>query len=505
MSRASSTLSWALPALLLPVLLAPGCSTEEPPAGPTVPDGAPRGVLVISIDSLRADHVSSYGYESATAPGIATTPILDARLAAEGARFTNAVSTTSWTVPGHMAMLGGQPDRMHGVLLPNSKLHPARRLLAQPFQEAGWNTAGFYSGPNLDAWFGFGRGFDHYEDCTSVGVEAARFEAATPDERKLLRAMEDASHEGLTGELVAERFGAWFDGLDHGSADAGGDDAEPFFAFVHFWDVHYDYAPPAAHDLFDPDYEGDVDGTGIPQLDMDELPNPARDRDHILALYDGELHYTDANIGRILDQLEAAGRLDDTLVIVTSDHGEEFGEHGRFGHNKTLFEESIEVPLLVRLPGRVPAGVSYDDLVSLVDLAPTVLELVGFEREAEHWGRTLTPLFAGADLRPRVAPLELAFGRPDPDKPRAAMEGLHAGDHKVIRNFPGTKPVVFDLGADPLELEALGVEPTDPRVEAAKDLWKRIEEIGARLPRVAGELPSELEDSMGHFGYLGDD
>ncbi|MDF1800450.1 MAG: sulfatase [Planctomycetota bacterium] len=487
-------------ALLLAACLA--CSSDPAPPRATVPDGAPRGVLVISIDSLRADHLSSYGYESVTAPGVATTPVLDARLAAEGARFTNAVSTTSWTVPGHMAMLGGQPDRMHGVLLPNSKLHPARRLLAQPFQEAGWSTAGFYSGPNLDAWFGFGRGFDHYEDCTSVGVEAARFEAATPEERKLLRAMEDASHEGLTGELVAERFGEWFDGLAHGAAD---EEREPFFAFVHFWDVHYDYAPPAEHDLFDPDYQGTVDGTGIPQLDMSELADPERDRDHILALYDGELHYTDANIGRMLDQLGAAGRLDDTLVIVTSDHGEEFGEHGRFGHNKTLFEESIEVPLLVRWPGRIPAGTRYDDLVSLVDLAPTVLDLVGFEREAEHWGRSLAPLFAGEDLRARVAPLELAFGRPDPELPRAAMEGLHAGDHKVIRNRPGTKPVVYDLSADPLEQSALGVEPSDPRVEAAKDLWKRIEEIGARLPRVDGELPSELEDSMGHFGYLGDD
>ena len=489
---------------LAPVLLVLA-ACGSPAVAPHVPEGAPRGVLVISVDSLRADHLSCYGYESKTAPGIATSPVIDARLAAEGARFTSAVSTTSWTVPGHLAMLGGQPDRMHGVVLPATPADPARRLLAQAFADAGWRTAGFYSGPNLDGWFGFDRGFEVYEDCTSVGVNAERFAAATQEERKALRAMEDASHEGLTSDVVVDRFTGWFDGLE---------EDEPFFAFLHFWDPHYDYAPPASHDLFDPDYTGDVDGTKIPQRAMQGFAKgqlSERDRDHVVALYDGEIRYTDEHIGRALGRLQAAGRLDDTLVVFTSDHGEEFGEHGRFGHNKTLFEESIEVPLIVRWPSRVPAGAVVDDLVSLVDLAPTVLDLVGLAPEPEHWGRSLADLLdddPATTLAPRVAPLELAFGRPDPEKPRAAMEGLHGGDHKVVREHPGTRPVLFELTSDPDEHQRLAMDPDDPRLERAKKLWSAIRKAGERLPKgqgAAGRLPDHLEQGLQHFGYLGDD
>jgi arylsulfatase A-like enzyme len=156
----------------------------------------------------------------------------------------------------------------------------------------------------------------------------------------------------------------------------------------------------------------------------------------------------------------------------------------------------------------VPAGAVVDELVSLVDLAPTVLDLVGLEPEPEHWGRSLAAALdddPATVLRPRVAPLELAFGRPDPALKRAAMEGLHAGDHKLIRNRPGTEPVLFDLVADPDELTPLELAPADPRLRVAKDLWRAIADLGARLPRVDGELPAGLEEGLTHFGYLGED
>ena len=407
-------------------------------------------------------------------------------------------------------MFTGMPPALHGVEYDDVSIDPGHTTLVESLSEAGWFTAGWWTGWYLAGEYGFDRGFEVYEDCTSVGVNALRFAAsvapqAGAEERKALRAMEDASHEGLTSDVVVERFTGWFEGLD---------EDEPFFAFLHFWDPHYDYAPPPEHDVFDPDYTGDVDGTGIPQRKMQGFHGgelSQRDRDHVVALYDGEIRYTDEQLGRALDALAAAGRLDDTLIVFTSDHGEEFGEHGRFGHNRTLFEESIAVPLIVRWPGRVPAGAVVDDLVSLVDVAPTVLDLVGLAPEPEHWGRSLGELLdddPATTLKPRAAPLELAFGRPDPARPRAAMEGLHGGDHKVIREFPGTRPVLFDLTTDPGETERLELAPDDERLDRAKKLWAAIRQAGERLARGTGSgeaLPEHLEEGLSHFGYLGDD
>ena len=473
------------------------CGGESAPSG-SATDGArrPTGVLLISIDSLRADHMSCYGYESPLMPEIATTPNIDRRLAGEGTLFERVVSTTSWTVPSHMAMLSGQPDEVHGVKGTSSRLHKSRPLLAMRYRDAGWRTGGFFSGPNLHPYFGFGRGFEVYEDCTSVGVDASKFAPKNDRQRDELRAMEDAAHRGHTGEEVVGRFQEWIETI--------GED-ESFFAFAHFWDVHYDYEPPEEFDVFDPDYEGEVDGTNIPELFERRLPGKERDSLHIAALYDGEILYTDHNIDTMLDVLEAAGRLDDTLIVFTSDHGEEFGEHGRFGHNKTLYEEVVRVPLILRHPSLVSAGLRVDDLVSLVDIAPTLLELCGLPADGTHWGRSLVPLLRGEGLPPRAAPLSLQFGRPVPGTKRAPMEGLHAGDHKVVRNRPGEAPILFDLEADPLENEVADVPKNDPRIRAAKRTWKNLAEEGARLPTEDGELPPELEAELTSIGYLGGD
>ena len=453
----------------------------------------PTGVLLISVDSLRADHLSCYGYESPLAPEIATSPNIDRRLAAEGTQFQRVVSTTSWTVPAHMALLSGQPDEIHGVKKASSRLHRSRPLLAQRYQAAGWRTAGFFSGPNLHAYFGFGRGFEVYEDCTSVGVDASRFSAGKVEQR---REMEDAAHRGHTGEIVVDRFRDWFEALN-------GD--EPFFAFVHFWDVHYDYEPPTRFDVFDPDYHGEAVGRDIPDLVERDLPGRERDTQHIAALYDGEILYTDDNVSQLLDALQAAGRLDDTLVVFTADHGEEFADHGRFGHNKTLYEEVLRVPLILRHPGVVPAGKKVDDLVSLVDIAPTLLDLCGLQEDDTHWGRSLTPLLDGTGLPVRAAPLALQFGRPTLGSDHRPMEGLHAGDHKILRNRPKEAPVLFDLDADPGEQTALKLGKGDPRLGAAKRLWKKLAEEGECLPSADGQLPKELEEELRRIGYMGEE
>ena len=457
----------------------------------------PRGVLLISIDSLRADHLGCYGYESATAPELRTSPRIDA-LAEEGSLFERAVSTTSWTLPAHMAMLTGQPNELHGVRDFHQRLHPSHPLLAEVFQQAGWRTAGFWSGPNVSPEFGFGRGFERYVDCSGLeALDPALLEATQADEpdEAAVQALQDwhaASHRTTTGPLVVGAFEEFL-----GSVEAD----QPFFAFAHLWDVHYDWMPPAEFDVFDPDYEGPVVSGEYDRLgEMLGRPPAERDLDHLRALYDGELLFTDGQVGRMLDLLSAAGRLDDTLVVLTSDHGEAFYEHKRIGHKFTLYEEEVRIPLVLRWPARVPAGRRSDALVSVIDLVPTVLELCDLAPPAGLWGRSLVGALEG-ELSARPAPMELTSLRA-----RLELRGLHADQHKVVWRGANEPPKVYDLQRDPGEQTPLGpraLSAGDPRVPQARQVWRTLDEAAAELERLEGELSPELAQRLEAAGYLG--
>ncbi|MEO0651244.1 MAG: sulfatase-like hydrolase/transferase, partial [Planctomycetota bacterium] len=267
----------------------------------------PRGVLLISVDSLRYDHVSAYGYRNPARPDLPTTPNVDRLLADEGVVFEEVVSTTSWTLPSHLSLLSGQPNGVHGVRDLPDRLGPrSPTLLAEVFADAGWRTFGIWSGPNLHPWFGFDRGFEHYDDCSSTAV-------ADPDGlfgegglRDPLIEMHEDSHRGVTGERCVEAFERRFAQL--------GDD-ERFFAFVHLWDVHYDYEAPERFDVYFPGgaaaYDGPFDGLGCADYGkrfvLGDEPYTARDVQRLVSLNDAEVRYTDHNIGRMLATLERAG------------------------------------------------------------------------------------------------------------------------------------------------------------------------------------------------------
>ena len=456
-------------------------------------DESPRGVLLISIDSLRADHLSSAGYRSPTAPGIPTSPVIDRELAARGARFTGALSTTSWTLPSHMAMLSGRPDELHGVRDLPDRLPASVPLVQESFRAAGWRTAGFWSGPNLHPWFGFDRGFESYTDCSASAVaNPEAFALADPDaDQAAVMAAHDASHVGITGPKVVDAFDRWFDSI--------GDD-EPFFAFVHLWDVHYDYEPPAEFDVFDPDYRGKVTGKDFMNLRI--RVGAKQDLEHLIALYDGELRFTDHNVGLLLARLEAAGRLDNTLVVLTADHGEAFAEHGVLGHKHSLHTEEVRVPLIMRFPGRVPAGHVVDDAVSLVDIAPTLLEFADLAPLDGQWGRSLVPLATGEldRLPERPMPLELT-ARHDGYQHR----GARWSSATVLDKTPGVPGDgglrLFDLARDPFEQRSIPQPRRSPRVAEAEALWRELD-AAAPAPRSAEALPEHLEDDLGKAGYV---
>ena len=170
----------------------------------------------------------------------------------------------------------------------------------------------------------------------------------------------------------------------------------PFFLFVHDFDIHYDYIPPSPYDtMFDPDYRGTVDGTNfIERADVNRKMNP-RDLAHIVALYDGEIRFTDDHVAKILDKIDELGLRDRTLVVLVADHGDEFFEHGNKGHHRTVYDEVLRVPMVMRLPGLAKPGSVVDEQVSLVDIMPTILSAAGIQPPSGVEGMSLLPMLQG--------------------------------------------------------------------------------------------------------------
>ncbi|MFT5287309.1 MAG: arylsulfatase A-like enzyme [Planctomycetota bacterium] len=468
----------------------------------TEPETA-RGVLLISVDSLRADHMSSYGYRSATNPKVPTTPVMDRMLAAKGVRFTNAYTTTSWTLPSHMALMTGLPNELHGVRGLPDRLHPERPYIAEVFQKVGWRTAGFWSGPNLHPFFGFDRGFEHYEDCSSSKIDdVAVFKPMNEDEFEQTVQMHEDSHEGVTGPALVAAFDEWFQGV--------GDD-ERFFALVHMWDVHYDYNAPPQYDVFDNNYRGPIDGQGFTELELKDPYKTKRGRadlNRLIALYDAEIRFTDVNVGLMLDSLSSRGRLDDTLVVFLSDHGEEFTEHEALGHKHSLFDETVRIPIIMRLPGVIPANSVVDELTSIVDLAPTILELTGLPVPRQMWGISLVQTFDGSSLPYRILPLELSF-KPAPEIWRATVDGrIKVNDIPGREKLFREKLFIYNIEEDPLEgqPEIVLRNSDNADIHAAQKLWKELDDAAALLPQMESKsMPMQLEQDLNDAGYMGDD
>jgi arylsulfatase A-like enzyme len=321
--------------------------------------------VLISIDTLRADHVGSYGYERQT------TPHLDA-IAQDGIRFLRAYSPANWTLPAHMSVMTSQHPSGHGVVDAQFALGADSVSLQQMLRSAGYQTAAMVSWIYVGRKFGFARGFDRFDDLVDYGVLKHDWGGAAA----IAETTTDAAIRWLQGERSP---------------------STPIFLFVHYFDPHMDYTPPAPFDThFDPDYRGTADGTHdwvkpyIAAIHRNPRPVDPRDREHMEALYDGEILYTDQQVERLLRAIDAEVGLDNALVVIMSDHGEEFDDHGSMeGHGWTLYEEILHVPLLMRLPNRSRAGEVIDDLVTLLDIGPTMLAAAGIEAPPTFEGRNL--------------------------------------------------------------------------------------------------------------------
>ncbi|MFQ5806637.1 MAG: sulfatase [Phycisphaerae bacterium] len=466
-------------------LLLAGCGQEDRP-DPAAEAKKPAllavktsaNVALISIDSLRPDHLHCYGYPKKTSPHID-------QLAREGALFENVISSTSWTLPAHACMFTGLADSVHGCTDADRRLNDRHYTLAERLKDTGYATVGFFSGPYLHPVFGLDQGFDTYVDCTSYPQLSDRPAASR-----------ETGEDNITNPRVLEEVQHWLsENMRH-----------PFFMFIHMWDVHFDFTPPPPYDTrFDPDYRGNISGRRFlsdPRINKDL---PKRDLEHLLALYDGEIAWTDEHVGKIIAELEARGLLDSTVIIVTAGHGTAFFEHGLKGHRNSLFDEVIRIPLIIRYPARIAAGQRHRQQVRMIDLLPTVVDLVGAPWDYRRlMGQSLAPLFAGGKTQrdePAISEL-LSRG--------LKMQSFRRPERKTIWNLELDKGAVYDLLADPGELAPLPREES-PTVDAAKQdiMWSRafLEAFRQRYPqspKIAG-LPAELREKLESLGYAGDE
>lgn len=410
-----------------------GCA--GPPATPE------PGVLLVILDTVRADHLSAYGYARETSPN------LD-RLAAEGERYERAYAQSPWTLPAIATILTGQPPHVHQASRASKGLHKVAGgvpTLAELFSAAGFRTAAVMNVVFCSPESGLSRGFDRYDYARS-----------------------DRSNVGSRDALATTDAAlSWLEGI--------GDD--PYFLVVHYFDAHLTYDPPPPYDtMFEPDGRAAIEpGFGsadqVREIADGTLPLTERQKQSLEARYDGEIRFIDDQFGRLRRGLEERGLWDRTTVLVVADHGEEFWEHGSFEHGHTHHRELIEIPLILRRPG-TPGGVVRKERVRQLDIAPTLLHQAGLRVPA---GMPGPPLGGGG------AELSVAEG------------SLWAGDLRSSRTDRGTviwnrdtEEWQFFAANDPRELDNLW--PSGPPSEEDADV-RRLR----ALPSSHREEPGEWE------------
>jgi len=412
-------------------------------------------VLLIVMDTVRADRLSLYGYARPTTPHLK-------RIAERGVRFEQARATAPWTLPSHASMFTGMWPHQTGVS-ENRPLDPACPTLAEFLARRGYLTAGFVANTYFcNSWYGLGRGFSHYEDFydEDLVVSVSETLRASALGRSLLSATK-LSQGGGRGRKTAAKINRDF--LDWLSQNEKG---RPFFVFLNYFDAHSPYLVP---DGYEPRFGRRAKTPEELALlqGWENRPKqnvPEREATLVSDAYDDCIGYLDDQIGALIDELENRRLLDNTLVVITSDHGEELGEHGLFGHGRSLYSQEVHVPLVVLAPGGSAADRFVGEPVSLRDLPATVVDILGFTRNspfpgnslARHWssgsgqaGPPSSPAFSEVALRDKVSKnLTRAPAW------RGPMQSVAADRMACIVNADG-RAELYDIINDPAEFHDL--------------------------------------------------
>jgi len=435
----------------------------------------PVNVVLVSLDTLRPDHLGCYGY------GRPTSPHMDA-LAEESVLFRRAYAPSPWTLPSHVSMLTGLSTPHHGVAQPESRMDPAILTLADMLRREGFFCAAFTGGGFLSPRYGFSKGFDFYSE-TEGGFEFVD-----------------------SAQRVAASACRWLENR--------GD--RRFFLFLHTYQIHDPYSSPSPYNrMFLPE------GAEWDKLDTltffkDYLayrPLSEAQRQNIISLYDAEVRTTDDQLIKpLVETLKRLGLYERTLLILTSDHGEEFYEHGAWLHSRQLYEESIRIPLLIKFPAGRFKGRKVEGTVRLTDVMPTILDILDIGRApAAMDGTSLLPTVkkGRSEDRPVLAELEL-------DTKDTIKKSLIQGWDKIIRNDLINEQAPADNSypppqRPPLEFYRLADDPEerknaiDREPVSARNLADNLRAILAGFPQRARhrlELDQALREKLRALGYI---
>ncbi len=429
-------------------------------------DSRPR-LLIVSIDSLRADRLR-YGDD-----GESLAPHLEA-LASESLVYRHAWSSAPWTTPSMMSVMTGLPAAAHRVDDHDRALSREIPTLAESFRRAGYRTAAYVPAVTLRPEFGFGRGFEEYDY-----EEYGHRRVSTPS---------------LLGKVL-HRIDAW-------------NDDGPWLIWVHLWDPHYNYLPPAPYDLRY--LRGDAPASAEVQcLKWYKNPVTTGEGEYLAGQYDGEIAFTDHQLGELLGELEERGLAEDTIVALFADHGEAFLEHGWLGHTNRVDETLLHVPLMIRYPGKLEPG-TQESPQSLASLANTLLRLAGLPEESAF--APALPLAEPSDVSrskvPMAEPSEL--GRPAPPlaetRRRGCFTALIDSRFKYVLDQNSCDEELFELSSDPLERKNLaGLQPQE-LLRLRQELLRQLREIETRrYPRamLPPEIREEAQKRLRSVGYIG--
>lgn len=412
-------------------------------------------VIVYLIDTLRADHLGIYGYPRPTSPHID-------EFAVGGTVFDRAIAQDSKTLGSVASLLTSLHTQSHGLTRFGHKLGPGVVTLAQTMRDAGYQTGAFITNVNAGELSGLDQGFGHFYDATK-----------TWRDREALRSLPD------------DAVFRWLDRIGQ----------SPFFAYIHTAEPHRPYIPPPPYDaMFDANYAGSTTGFYRGRNGFSRAEHIA-DIEHVKALYDGEIRYADEAVGRLLDELERRDLLGRTIVILTSDHGEELYDRGHWNHGHTLYNELIQVPLIFSGPA-ISARKRISTPVQLVDVAPTILELAQISSPEEFEGASLLELIGGEKLE--------AFSQ----RPVYAMTTATPHQVAVVRGswkailWPGGTLELFDLARDPKEQNNLVDEESELEIEFRSliDGWMSGHVNESNRSEVP--LTEEAQERLRALGYI---
>lgn len=454
-------------------------SAERGPVGQD--DGQPKHIVLIIVDTLRADALSCYGSDRISTPNI------DA-IAEDSWVFRNAVSPSSWTLPAVASIMTGVSPLVHKAKKPNTPLSGQFQTLGEYLRDAQYQTAAIGANAMIRKEMGIAQGFDDYlwfSDATSQGPPTPLSKIGVG-----LLGYDDKLETGAAAFLTTRAI-RWQNRVK----------GMPSFLWLHYFDPHAPYAPPAE---FAPQGTNRLPAfrntTAVRQGQMGVDPD---EREWIRSLYDAEVRYVDSQVGVFMEALKQMGIYEESLIILTSDHGEEFWEHGGFDHGHTMYRELLSVPLIVKLPYSASKG-TLETLVGTESITPTVLQLCGINFDPDSMtSPSLAALLAGQasgfEASPVVSAGTLFFEE---------KEAVTTLEYKLIKAVQSDKVELFDLKTDPMEQNPL--KPVDPvRLQELRASIQNIKTRAQSIRETIGmkavesvELDAAAEEQLRALGYI---